>query len=65
MKKLLWILQLGLSDFIQKKEEELQPPQSFNDWCPFKSCRVMDRLPGVRIAFVGDGPYRYAVPHAL
>jgi sulfoquinovosyltransferase len=27
--------------------------------------RVMDRLPGVRIAFVGDGPYRYAVPHAL
>jgi hypothetical protein len=21
--------------------------------------RVMDRLPGVRIAFIGDGPYRY------
>lgn len=27
--------------------------------------RVMDRLPGVRIAFVGDGPYRYAVLHGL
>lgn len=25
----------------------------------FLFIRVMDRLPGVRIAFIGDGPYRY------